>query len=147
LKSVIFDNIHITSSTHGRITEDHADAKVYTYFRDLMIKDKKTEYARLYNQYDKSLITDASEQERYDALESPQVFRKSVLMFWSGTEGISEQRYSIAILSRIGDAVKGHTCSNTLDIPIPERIESKERLFNVLMTLFIKDYQNTYDDA
>jgi hypothetical protein len=151
LKSKVFDQIFISTQQGRRITDKNPDAKVYTYLRDIMIKDKKSEYSKLYKAYDTSWFADESKielyKQNYADLADPNKFKKSVMMFWSGTEGVSEQQYKVTIYSTIGDTIKGHTCFNTIDLPTSDKIESKQRLFNILVTYFIKEIHTAFDNS
>lgn len=144
LKRDIFDQIRLDESMHGN--------KVYKYFKEIMLgtggsRSYKAEYNELYKGFDITMIgNDQVAYKEYEKLESDYEFKKNVLMFWSGSKGIVQNPpYKVIILSSI-DFPKAHTCFNQLDLPLPDKISSKQELFNILMKLFIVNANKIFTD-
>lgn len=145
LKKVIFEKISI--EYNNRIIRATADeAKVYTYLQHIMVNCKKDEYKALYSAYDaRHIHNDVKKEKMHKSLENSDTFRKNVLFFWTGSRGISPQPYRIKIdAEMIIPEVAAHTCSNQLDLPLPNVIRSVQELFNIFMNIFIEDLQGAF---
>jgi hypothetical protein len=137
LKSDIFDKIPSVDKT----------TIVYKWFEEIMIKDKKTEYTRMYSVYDASYIQDDNiKQQAYKELASQQVFKQNVLLFWTGCRGPLNQPYSIQISDIYGNQIKSHTCFNRLELPTAVHISSKQMLFDKMMEMFVAGLESGYSD-
>lgn len=141
LKRRIFDRIILTGN----------DIDVYKYLQDLMINDTKQEYAKLYDDYKKSNIShiqsDDYKMKILTELENNQIFKKKVLMFWTGSEGILSEEYKVFIDHDLGTMPVAHTCFNQIDLPTPDKISSKNVIFNSLMDIFIGSADSNFTDA
>jgi hypothetical protein len=120
---------------------------VYKWFEELMTVDTKAEYTRMYSSYDVTYIqNDKIKQDVHKKLESQQVFKQKVLLYWTGSRGILNQPYSIHISNYIGSMIKSHTCFNILKLPTSDHISSKQMLFDKLMEMFIGGLESGYSD-
>jgi hypothetical protein len=138
LKSDIFDKVQ---------TNFDKTNNLYKWFEEIMIKDKKAEYTRMYSSYDVAYIQDDKiKQDVHKDLSSQQVFKQKVLLFWTGSRGILNQPYSVYIINDIGSMIKSHTCFSILKLPTSDHILSKQMLFDKLMEMFIGGLESGYSD-
>ena len=140
LKIRIFDKIMLSGS----------DATVFSYMQDLMIHDTKHEYMQMYNDYKQAHLSDFESDNKkmmiFSELENSQTFKKKVLMFWSGSEGILSEEYKVFIDPDLGIMPVAHTCFNQIDLPTADKIISKNILFNSFMDIFIGSAESQFSN-
>jgi hypothetical protein len=68
-------------------------------------------------------------------------------MFWTGVENVTINEPYIVTINEESENLYSHTCPKELKVPLPTHIQSKNQLYNIFMTLFIYDQQNTFTMA
>ena len=71
-------------------------------------------------------------------------YKKNVMMFWSGSKGISTNPPYQVSLTTNSQFPKSHTCFNQLELPIS--LTSKEDLFNKFMNMFLFNQHRAFGD-
>jgi hypothetical protein len=145
LKQRIFNKIQLANYDNNTLI-------VYQYLQDLMINDKKEEYTKMYNDYANSnesyFKSDADKMNLFAELKSSQYFKRKVLMFWTGSQGILSENYKVYIDSDIdGRMPVSHTCFNQIDLPTDDYIKSKQELFNSFMDIFMSGMDENFTSA
>lgn len=127
-----FDSIKV-SSNDERLT-------VYNYLRELMIKDKKNEYAKMYSNYGSD-----NGIEYANHIE----FKKALLMFWTGVCGVTSQEYILTIDESLDEFVtcSSYVCFNNLKLPSVAVIKTKQDLYNLLMDTFVSKQHLDFNTA
>lgn len=145
LKRRIFDQVLFDDDG----SEEHTN--VYQYLENIMINDKKEEYAKMYSEYAKEnkghFKDDNDKMKTFEDLENSQTFKKKVLMFWTGSQGILSEEYKISIEPDLGKMPVAHTCYNQLDLPTDDKIKSKQELYNSFMDIFIGSGDENFNNA
>jgi hypothetical protein len=137
IKEYIFDKIRITFKYQNSQNENSA----FEFLKELMMIDSKHDYSDMYLAYDKSGLDD-NMLKIYTSLSSSQVFKKYVLMFWTGIEGVSALgNYKIFMNPDI-DVPISHTCFNQLELPT--NIATKQELYDIFMNIFTTNQHQTF---
>jgi hypothetical protein len=143
LKLRIFDKIQLSNYGDNTI--------VYEYLQDLMIKDNKEEYTKMYSNYtnanESNFKNDADKMKLFMELANSQNFKRKVLMFWTGSRGILSEIYKVAIDPDLGKMPASHTCFNQIDLPTDDHIKSKQELYNSFMDIFMSGMDENFTNA
>lgn len=122
--------------------------QVYSYLKDLMIQDDKKEYDKMYDACTDEILmsiiikmTDRSILEKKKLFKSKSIFRQSILMFWTGSSGVTLEQYVIKITSNLDKPIS-HTCFNTIELPL---LENKQQLYNMMMKIFVLDQHKAFE--
>ena len=149
IKAKIFDTIHLTymDIENPRIIDENDDtAETYRFFKYIMIDMRKSEYARIYADFDTSIIQDDPERQTcYEDLKSFNVFKQNVLYFWTGSYGIHSELYRVVIDPSVNLFPVSHTCFNQFDFPVSGKIISVEHFVNTFIGIFVRHEHSIFD--
>lgn len=127
----IFDPIILTLD-NSPLEKTSDEATVYRYLEELFLVD--TDFSVYYQACQ---ITDANKSE----FESKENFCKAILMYWSGIYGLNttnDYKVNIRTTIPVGQELLGsNICFNLLELPLKDKIESKQALYNYFMNIFV----------
>ncbi len=130
-KKYIFDKLLLSNG--GEPLDKKSDkAGCYRMLEDMFLRDK--DFDDLYN------ACSISEQDKAP-YKSKENFCKAILMFWTSMYNIDPIRdYSITIYDIIPDGtglISANACFNNLNLPLPDKLPTKQAIYDFFMNVFI----------
>lgn len=139
IKKYIFDRIKIIHNGKIITLENAEKMNTYTLFKSLLMIHKKNIFKQLYAN---SSINEPSKSD----FENYLVFKKALLVFWTGVAGVTSDKYYINITDALNNAYPtGHTCAN--ELRLPSNIKSLQQLYDIFMYIFVNKLHINFNTA